>query len=364
MSFNTHHTGTITLANYEEYFILYMDNELTAEEGEAVEAFLLVHPGLRAELEALLATRPEPESLPLEGKQFLLAASMKQKLPDEALLLYVDNELGESEKPEVEGRIRTDEPYRQMYLQLMKTRPTDKEVMECPGKDQLYRRTESRPAIAYRWAAAAAVLLVLVAGLLLVAPRQRPVLVGRNLPAKPSASPVAGEQQTPSLPTVPQATAGLTEAGPQTAGALTVAPPREQKRKPGREVASSEPIAPLKETPSIGATERDASPPAPVALVAAPVPEALSTTRLPALTVIDSPRVQPMIQEKTAGTEIIAAAGVPKKSGLKKFLRKATDFVEQTTGFNPLNENDELLINVIAVKLGPEPESSKGRKLH
>ena len=40
--------------NYEEYFILYMDNELPAAERRMVDEFVKLHPDLQEELSLLL----------------------------------------------------------------------------------------------------------------------------------------------------------------------------------------------------------------------------------------------------------------------------------------------------------------------
>jgi hypothetical protein len=42
---------------------------------------------------------------------------------------------------------------------------------------------------------------------------------------------------------------------------------------------------------------------------------------------------------------------VAKKGSVKGFLRKATRLIEKRTGFDPTNENGELLLGVVAVKL-------------
>ena len=43
--------------NYEEYFILYMDNELGSTERRMVEDFVKLHPDLQEELDMLLQSR-------------------------------------------------------------------------------------------------------------------------------------------------------------------------------------------------------------------------------------------------------------------------------------------------------------------
>ena len=48
--------------NYEEYFILYMDNELGSEERRMVEAFVQQHPDLKEELDNLLQYKLAPDT--------------------------------------------------------------------------------------------------------------------------------------------------------------------------------------------------------------------------------------------------------------------------------------------------------------
>lgn len=52
----------INLSNYEDWFLLYADGELTVAEQGAVLQFVEAHPGLREELDLLLSMRFQPES--------------------------------------------------------------------------------------------------------------------------------------------------------------------------------------------------------------------------------------------------------------------------------------------------------------
>jgi anti-sigma factor RsiW len=44
----------ITRSNYEEFFLLYVDGELSPEQCDAVEAFTALHPDLQEELTSCL----------------------------------------------------------------------------------------------------------------------------------------------------------------------------------------------------------------------------------------------------------------------------------------------------------------------
>ena len=51
----------ITRHNYEEYFILYMDNELGSDDRRQVELFVQENPDLKEELDWLLQSRLTPD---------------------------------------------------------------------------------------------------------------------------------------------------------------------------------------------------------------------------------------------------------------------------------------------------------------
>lgn len=51
----------VNMENYEEYMLLYADNELSAEEEQQLLAFVAAHPQLQTELDVYMATRIIPE---------------------------------------------------------------------------------------------------------------------------------------------------------------------------------------------------------------------------------------------------------------------------------------------------------------
>src|SRR5438874_7710740 len=101
MSFENNDMNTIHLGNYEEFFILYVDSELSEDQVKMVDEFLGVHPDLKAELEILKSTKLPMEEFSFDKKD-LLADNMKLSSVDEELLLYIDNELPADKKKTVE----------------------------------------------------------------------------------------------------------------------------------------------------------------------------------------------------------------------------------------------------------------------
>lgn len=63
----------VNLENYEEYMLLYVDRELSLEQEQALLDFVQQHPGLKAELDAYVATRLQPnEAVVFAGKEALM----------------------------------------------------------------------------------------------------------------------------------------------------------------------------------------------------------------------------------------------------------------------------------------------------
>ena len=69
--------NSISLSNYEEYFLLYTDNELNNLELEAVENFVLKHPQLQNEFTILQKTRLHPEVIAFANKEALYRKETK-----------------------------------------------------------------------------------------------------------------------------------------------------------------------------------------------------------------------------------------------------------------------------------------------
>ncbi|MEI7965484.1 MAG: hypothetical protein WCH29_09945, partial [Chitinophagaceae bacterium] len=106
--------------NYETFFLLYVDNELSAAEKHAVELFVEENSDLRGELEILRSTLLDHSDIVFDHKQGLYktagAASIEEKL-----LLLADGTLPQAELASVQQLIATDSAVADLWSQLKKT---------------------------------------------------------------------------------------------------------------------------------------------------------------------------------------------------------------------------------------------------
>ena len=160
----------ITRHNYEEYFILYMDNELGNEERRQVELFVQENADLKEELGWLLQSRLVPDdSLVFDNKEQLIKTSGAESINttnyEEWLLLYTDNELTTEQKSAVEKFAARSSGYTGRIGAFTKDEVPAEQAIVFPDKELLYRKEEKVRVIAVNWKriAVAAALLLAVA---------------------------------------------------------------------------------------------------------------------------------------------------------------------------------------------------------
>lgn len=151
--------------NYEEYFILYLDNELGDEDRRRVEAFVQENSDLKAELDTLLQSKLVPDNeISFDNKEMLMvkdSSSVSLNNYESRLIAYIDNELDPQQKNDVEIFIAA-HPAVQIELNLLQQTKLQPETIVFPGKKSLYRREKNVRVIPVRWLrlAAAAVLFL------------------------------------------------------------------------------------------------------------------------------------------------------------------------------------------------------------
>ncbi|MES2646925.1 MAG: hypothetical protein V4717_08635 [Bacteroidota bacterium] len=153
----------ITRNNYEEFFLLYADGELTHSDKAAVERFVSIHPDLGEELEMLMESVLETTDITMPGKHLLFKAEewSEENLTgtQKQMLLLLDNELPAETSAELKQAIATDPLLQKDWSVLLQTQLPAASI-EMPVKENLYRREKDRRPIPIgwvKWMAAAAV---------------------------------------------------------------------------------------------------------------------------------------------------------------------------------------------------------------
>ncbi|MBZ4190044.1 hypothetical protein [Niabella beijingensis] len=150
--------GKINPTNYEAYFLLYVDNELSREEQSEVEAFLEQHPELQPLLEELLRTRQmaDPADVFPDKSRLLFDGA---SVSDEALLSFLDKEAVSAEALQ---QLQGPSPELQQRLAAFSaTVSVPDEDVVFPDKNRLYR--SSKLVFFKKWGMAAAAAVVLIA---------------------------------------------------------------------------------------------------------------------------------------------------------------------------------------------------------
>lgn len=167
---------TINQHNYEQYFLLWVDGELSPEEMDAVRRFIVEHPDLSEELALLQETKLVPEAqVAFTGKDQLLKHSTNEitlSNYETWFLLYIDYELSAINQQKVELFV-LQHPSLQAEFQLLHQTKLASEEWIFTNKEILYKKEEQkRPVVYMRWMryAAAAALIGLVATVWLIAP--------------------------------------------------------------------------------------------------------------------------------------------------------------------------------------------------
>ncbi|HYE56086.1 MAG TPA: hypothetical protein VD996_14655 [Chitinophagaceae bacterium] len=154
--------------NYEEYFLLYVDNELTKAERLEVEAFVQNNPDLEEELIMLKQSKLKPDAfIQFPGKSALIKPEPASLINDtnyeEFFLLYVDNELEASFRKEVEAFAAGQPRYQQELDLLLQTKAAPEESIVFPDKSLLYKEPAGKRVVIGWWRAVAVAAIILLA---------------------------------------------------------------------------------------------------------------------------------------------------------------------------------------------------------
>jgi hypothetical protein len=160
----------IDLTNYETWFLLYADNELSAEEKNAVLSLVKQHPFLQLEFDEMLKLHFSPADYQYQlDKSSFYSGSMENKMQAELhqhslLLNYIDGELSKKETIDVESRIDHDAFLFTSYKHLSSLKLEPDQSIVYPNRADLYRHQKT-VSIAWKQSIAVAASLIIAAGL-------------------------------------------------------------------------------------------------------------------------------------------------------------------------------------------------------
>jgi hypothetical protein len=152
--------------NYEEYFLLYADNELTDYEKAEVLMFVKNNKDLEEEFRMIHHTISRPDiNIELTDKSFLFrknaSSFINEKNYEEIFVLYHDNELTEKEKLETEEFLFAHTQLKNEFDLIGMARLTPESSVIYPGKKNLYKKERTGkvvPLIFWRMMSAAVVI--------------------------------------------------------------------------------------------------------------------------------------------------------------------------------------------------------------
>src|SRR5262245_23009154 len=126
--------------NYEEYFLLYIDNELTVDQKKQVELFVQENPDLEEELVMLKQSRLiQDDSIVFDKKHLIMegddlhhsskTSCMNLNNYEQWLIMYVDDELNAEEKAAVEKFASTHQHVQQELELFQQTKLQPEEIV-------------------------------------------------------------------------------------------------------------------------------------------------------------------------------------------------------------------------------------------
>jgi len=156
--------------NYEEFFMLYWDNELDPLMKKEVEEFVEDHPDLAVEFRLVGNARFTPDkNVVFEGKESLVPGTVDMNNYPEFLISYIDNELDDAEKSAVLNFVAAHPQVAKELELLQKTKIQPDHDIVFPDKSVLYRTPEKVRIVSMRWfRIAAAAVLLLISGYVLL----------------------------------------------------------------------------------------------------------------------------------------------------------------------------------------------------
>ncbi len=146
--------------NYESFFLLYVDNELSALERNTLELFVKDNADLQKELSMLQQSIVHAEEVTFNFKSSLLKPEQISAATEEKLLLYIDSELNKKQRKEFELAMAADERIVTEFNLLQQTKLSPDTNIVFADKQSLYKKEDNRVIPFGWWRVAAAAVFI------------------------------------------------------------------------------------------------------------------------------------------------------------------------------------------------------------
>ncbi|MEO6491167.1 MAG: hypothetical protein ABIO04_14590 [Ferruginibacter sp.] len=154
---------SINRNNYETFFLLYVDNELSASDRKVVDLFVKENEDLQQELQLLLDTTLPEENITFQFTRSLMKEEFAIDSLQESMLLFLDKELDKQEEKVMKQGIASNTDIKKQWEILLQTKLDKDEKMVFENKQVLYSHEKRVVPIRYwRIAAAAAILFAIL----------------------------------------------------------------------------------------------------------------------------------------------------------------------------------------------------------
>ena len=346
--------------NYEEYFLLYIDNELTVEQMKQVELFVAENPDLEEELVMLQQSRLIPDdSVVFDDKRLLMKEESDSFINmnnyEEWLVSYVDNEVNEEQRIAVE-KFAGRHPEVQEELNLFQQTKLQPEKIFFSDKQVLYKREKARVVSMPWWRISVAAMLVLGAGIGLFS-----IFNNRASTSNGAIAREVVKTETPASP------ANITSSKKDTS--TQVAPARPAPERPNLAATSTNRAGNIRKRQVVGDKKNNEPQLAdnstrphvitPEQIAVQPVqtksPETAKVNdnaindKINAPKIVDGSVTNPAVE--TPHVMYASNTDNDENKRFRGFFRKASRIIERSTNVNPNANDDRVLIGGMAINL-------------
>ena len=354
--------------NYEEFFLLYVDNELSPAERKAVEEFVAVNTDLQSELDLMKDTVLQPEqALSFDYKASLMkheseSAMINDSNCEEYFILYTDNELTPEQKTMVEKFVYHHPQYQASFELLQQVKLTADQSVVFPDKSSLYRKEKDDKIVPLFWmrmlAAAVVLIAVGIASWYLISNNNQtsvePV-IARTEPVKPAT--VTAEKQAKDavnnpLPdatepdtkeaAVKQEPSDLTTVARVEHKVENITPvagksPKESEKNsaPVSNISKPSTVLPIEQNVAIDIKKEPVETRKPIEEIANPDPTQTVASLVSNVPTTEEAGYQEYAEDSNSDIVFVANTSVSKKSKLRGVFRKASRFLEKATNLEP-----------------------------